>query len=174
MILHYWRTTLQITIFLCLGILVAEYIRSSRKEEKKEEERVAELSQIQNDLRDLYMETAKQDAQIRELVRILRLKMPEVSYTPRPYDERQIPEHHRDDYHEEEEKSMFSYVKGWVWSAIDLIIPEDGSDAESSPQKNSSQTGNTTSTVLQVVPSPPIPGNPSQNNPSIPPPVKKS
>lgn len=81
------------------------------------------------------METAKQDAQIRELVRILRVKMPEVSYNPRAVDQNQIPEHHRDDYQEEVEQSMFSYMKGWVWNAIDLIIPEAEDAEETPPQK---------------------------------------
>lgn len=85
---------------------------------------MAELNLVQNDLRNLYMQTANQEAKIRELVRILNISLPEAKYAPGPLDNTSIPEHHRLIHVEEEEETMMSSLKGWVWSAIDFILPE--------------------------------------------------
>ncbi|CAL8122773.1 unnamed protein product [Orchesella dallaii] len=113
-------------------ILILEYARSSRKEALKESQRVMEMSQVKQDLKDLFEEKARQDAQILELVRILELQQPEASFSPKPIDQTQIPEHHRDIDLPEETGAMAT-VKGWVWKAVDLVLPEKaGTEGENS------------------------------------------
>ncbi|XP_014282515.1 putative OPA3-like protein CG13603 [Halyomorpha halys] len=57
-------------IFSIAALLVfSEYARSARKEAAKEEAKQKEINDLKNALRDLYFESEKQSAQIRELVR---------------------------------------------------------------------------------------------------------
>ncbi|XP_017775859.1 PREDICTED: putative OPA3-like protein CG13603 isoform X1 [Nicrophorus vespilloides] len=58
-----------VIFIIASGILIAEYTRSARKEERKEQEIKAEKKKLNEALQDLYFMTQKQDTQIRELTR---------------------------------------------------------------------------------------------------------
>jgi len=101
------------------------------------------MSQIKEDLKDLYIQTATQDAQIKELVRILRIELPHEKFHPHAYNKDAIPEH----FNQEEEKavSTFSRVKSLVWDALELVLPavDDDSnkpDPKAGPSAQGSQT----------------------------------
>jgi len=114
------------------GILIFEYIRQSRKDTAREAERLAELERIQNDLRTLYIQNSSQEGQIRELVRLLGKTPGSGSFNPQPFSENSIPEHHREHHDaKEEDQGTFSTVKGWVFNAIEYVLP---TDAESQPK----------------------------------------
>jgi hypothetical protein len=53
------------------GVLILEYTRQSRKESAKEEARKDELNHIHYTINELYFQAEKQDAQIRELMRMI-------------------------------------------------------------------------------------------------------
>jgi len=111
-------------------LLILEYARSSRKEALKESQRVMEMSQIKKDLKDLYEEKARQDAQITELVRILGLQQPDTSFSPKPISQAEIPEHHRDINLSHEDTGAMATLKGWIWNAVDLVLPEKAGTEE--------------------------------------------
>lgn len=58
-----------VIFFIAATLLVAEYNRGARKEAAKEAARKAEIEALQNDLRDLFIQTEEQGAHIRELMR---------------------------------------------------------------------------------------------------------
>ncbi|KAJ8941351.1 hypothetical protein NQ314_010414 [Rhamnusium bicolor] len=60
-----------IIFIIAAGILLSEYNRSSRKEAAKEEAKKEEMLQIQNSIRELFIQSEEQGAQIRELMRQL-------------------------------------------------------------------------------------------------------
>jgi len=137
------------------GILILEYVRSSRKEAAREEERRLETIQMQNDLRNLYIETAKQDAHIKELVRLLHINMPDVKYTPNDMSQNIVPLYHKDEHKDEDKASLFSQVSGWVWSAIDLIVPDNDGESPNKPVvvNQSSPVAPAGGIKLEIVPS---------------------
>ena len=55
---------------IAASILTAEYVRSSRKEAGKEQARLEAMQELSDRIRDMELETARQDAQIRELSRL--------------------------------------------------------------------------------------------------------
>lgn len=116
-------------------ILMAEFVRQSRKEAVKEAEREAQMEQIQADLKELYMQNVHQEAYIRELVHVLAVKVPDFKFCPEPFSQAAIPEHHRDHLESQEEsKSAYSTVKGWVFNAIDFVLPPDDTTVENQPK----------------------------------------
>jgi hypothetical protein len=146
------------------GILIIEYVRSTRREAAKEVERKAEVIQIQNDLRDLYHETAKQDAQIRELVRILNLSMPDVNYTPKESNATIIPLYHKEEHREEKHKGVWATMDKWVWNALDFIVPH-GDDLEVNAGKSDVVTQSSPGAIkLEVVKSSPGSSSTSSQN----------
>lgn len=54
---------------IAAAILISEYNRSTKKEAAKEAAKIAEMSQIQNTLKELFIQTEEQGAHIRELTR---------------------------------------------------------------------------------------------------------
>ncbi|KAJ3637549.1 hypothetical protein MTP99_000999 [Tenebrio molitor] len=58
-----------VIFIIAAGILVFEYNRNSRREAAKEEARINEMQQIQDTLKDLFIQTEEQAAHIRELTR---------------------------------------------------------------------------------------------------------
>ncbi|XP_018569016.1 putative OPA3-like protein CG13603 [Anoplophora glabripennis] len=56
---------------IAAGVLIAEYNRSSRKEATKEEMKKREVTEIQEAIKELYIQSEEQNAQIRELTRKL-------------------------------------------------------------------------------------------------------
>jgi len=120
---------------IAAGILVFEYHRSSQKEAKKEEQREAALIQMQEELKELYYSKAQSDAQISELVRVLKDNAPGFNFSPKQIDTKTIPEHHRDGYVPEKDKSFFGNIQGLLWDAVELILPkvDDESRPEASP-----------------------------------------
>lgn len=111
-------------------ILIVEYNRQTRKEAAKEAERVAQLVQIEDDLKNLYTLTAQQDNQIRELVRILHEKLPGSHFCPAPFDESCIPEHHRVADEHAAATGAFNTMKSWVFNAIDFVLPSPDTQPE--------------------------------------------
>jgi len=105
------------------AILVFEYVRNSRKETAKEESRNQELSRVQEELKDLYFAKAKQEAQLREVIRFLHKTHPTASPISESYSLSDIPEHHRHAAVEEEGWSVLGSMKGLIWSAVDIILP---------------------------------------------------
>lgn len=107
------------------GILIFEYVRQTRKEAAKEAAAHGQMELILNDLKELYTKNARQDAQINELIRILEEKIPDSRFAPIAYNASQIPEHHREDVSGQHEESIgvYSTMKGWVFNAIDFVLP---------------------------------------------------
>jgi hypothetical protein len=166
-------------LIFILAILVFEYLRSSRKEAAKEEERVQELLRIQAELKELYFAKARQETQIRELIRILHVNIPSASFSASHYDVEDIPIHHRTDAKEEEGSSIFQSMNRLIWSAVDMILPpvEDASPADekrpvvikvvASSSDPSSSSSSQTQGQCPAVPPATIPGTtytPSQNS----------
>ncbi|ENN77482.1 putative OPA3-like protein CG13603 [Dendroctonus ponderosae] len=58
-----------IIFIIAAGVLINEYYRSSVKEAAKEAARIQELTDMKNDIRELYIEAEEERAQIRELLR---------------------------------------------------------------------------------------------------------
>jgi len=58
-----------IIFMIAAGILYSEYTRQARKDRVKEEARQDEIQRLNMILEDLYFQSEKQDAQIRELMR---------------------------------------------------------------------------------------------------------
>ncbi|RZC33540.1 optic atrophy 3 protein -like [Asbolus verrucosus] len=56
---------------IAAGIVISEYSRSVRKEAAKEAAKQAEMEALQNNIRDLFIQTEEQAAHIRELTRKL-------------------------------------------------------------------------------------------------------
>lgn len=148
------------TIIFGVGaaILTYEYMRQNRKESAKEEDRVAHLGQIQKDLKILYLEQAHQKAQILELIRILEEKIPDLNFTTAPVDESSIPAHHRGTTEPVEKGGVISTVKGWIFSAIDFVLPpiNDPEDEQNAPPevavnyRDNSMHRPTTSTTIST------------------------
>lgn len=124
---------------IATGILIYEFVRQSRKEAVKETERAAQMEQITNDLKTLYIQKAQQESQVRELIRILEEKIPDSNFNPRPYNQFDLPEHHRDT-EPEQVSGAFDTVKGWVFNAIDFVLP---------PVSNNPPENQTTIVVIQ-------------------------
>ena len=119
------KTTICNGIFMFLVIVVIEYTRSSRKEAAKEEERVQELKRIQAELKELFFAKARQETQIRELIRILHVNIPSASYEPQSYNMEDIPIHHRSGPKEDTSQSWFQSVNDLIWAAIDIVLPPE-------------------------------------------------
>lgn len=56
---------------IAAGIIISEYNRSAKKELAKEEAKKQEMQDLQNTIRELFMQTEQQGAHIRELTRHL-------------------------------------------------------------------------------------------------------
>lgn len=107
-----------------LAILSYEYVRSSRKESQIEAERKQEFERIQNELKELYYAQAKQESQIRELVRVLKVNIPSFNYKdPLIYNTDNVPEHYKLEVQEEEGPTIYATMNNWLWSAVEYIIP---------------------------------------------------
>ncbi|CAG7725648.1 unnamed protein product, partial [Allacma fusca] len=60
------------------AVLIAEYVRSTRKANAEEEERKAEMTKIHTDLVDLREVNSKLEAELQELFRILHVNIPAI------------------------------------------------------------------------------------------------
>ncbi|CAG9859660.1 unnamed protein product [Phyllotreta striolata] len=60
-----------IIFIIAAGVVIAEYNRSSKKEAAKEEAKTQEMEDIRNTMRELFIQTEEQAAQLRELTRKL-------------------------------------------------------------------------------------------------------
>lgn len=60
-----------IIFIIAAGILIAEYNRSANKEAAKEEAKLQEMRDLQTTIRELFIQTEEQSAQLRELTRKL-------------------------------------------------------------------------------------------------------
>lgn len=60
-----------IIFVIAAGVLVLEYVRGVRKESAKEEAKLKEMDTLHYTIQELYFTTERQDAQIREILRVV-------------------------------------------------------------------------------------------------------
>jgi len=133
-------------------VLVAEYVRSSRKEAAKEEERKQEVEQMQSDLKNLYMTNASLEAQVRELVRIHRVSVPDAKFATDTHNEHALPMHLRKKP-DVVDRGVFATMYDMVWDAVDMLLPkgegETASDLPTDKRSNNSVPPPASSSVVQ-------------------------